>query len=459
MLKYLEIDSTYRNRNEFPNQTQFNIINSQNGSNFTLTTSVDPISIASPIVTYIPDDISLLNTTSFINNTAQNPDSKIISFPISQKANKTSDYYRGLSLNVIVNDGFDTNLGPVIVDSWDYLNTVDGNDCFRILFESSLANSTNSILIITFTISTNFDQGYVFIPNGTLASQTYKDFYIYNETQNESAIILSYDGDFALASIDPKPFWLTSDTISLRKKLPITYGNFQSGSTTSSVVLSASSDPAKNIYNGTFIRITQTGSPNQGITCGIKTYYGAPSFIASLNSALPVAPSDGDSYEILEYTRDNFFPLIYTGTQIQQEVCYEVQCVNLILPNISVETGGVLQSYPYLLVDFQNISTSNSGNVNVIYSNNPNTTRKLFKVPITDISPPSLNSFAKLDKCYMAQVIKITPYNSFKFGIYLPDGRPLVFSIPDTKSPEPPNPALQVSALFSMRRLAAESKN
>ena len=95
----------------------------------------------------------------------------------------------------------------------------------------------------------------------------------------------------------------------------------------------------------------------------------------------------------------------------------------------------------------------------MLYSNNPNAVKKLFRVPVTNISPARLNAYVKTDKSYMVETIKINPYNSFKFGIYLPDGRPLVFSIPDTKSPEPPNPALQVSALFSMRRLGPEIKN
>lgn len=64
-----------------------------------------------------------------------------------------------------------------------------------------------------------------------------------------------------------------------------------------------------------------------------------------------------------------------------------------------------------------------------------------------------MNSFVRLDKCSMTQIVRISPYNSFKFGIYLPDGRPLELSISDTSSPTPPDPALQVSALFSLKRM------
>ena len=458
MLKYLEIDSTYRNRNEFPNPAQFNVINSQNGTNFKLMTSVDPISLATPIVTYVPENISSLIAPSFQNNNANTSTSQIVCFSTAYNPSKISNYYVGLLMNVGTLHGF--NLGPVLVNGWDYVNTVDSTDCFRVTFSPSLSpltvdlsNVLDSIISVSFGLSTNFNLGLVFVPNGTLNSEEYLGYYVYNETQNQYAIILSYDGEFALASIEPQPGWVNTDTISIRQELPQTYGTFQAGSNTTYVVLSSLSDPTPGYYNGSFLRITQTGSILQNIICNIKYYSGTPTYIATLNYSLPVPPAEGYTYEILSYYKDSFAPLIYSGTQVQQEVCYEIQCVNLILPNVNVESGGIIQSYPYFLVDFQNLTTSNGGTVNVIYSNNPNTTRRLFKVPVTDITPSSLNSFVKLDKCYMAQIIKFTPYSSFKFGVYLPDGRPLIFSNKDTMSPLPPNPSLQVSALFSLRRI------
>jgi hypothetical protein len=453
MLKYLEIDSTYRNRNEFPNPAQFNVINAQNGTNFNLMTSLDPISLATPIVTYVPNDINALVAPSFQDNNANTSTSQVVAFSSAYNPSRISNYYVGLSMNIGTN--LSNNLGPVLVNGWDYINTVGSDDCFRVTFTPSLSplGSGETVVSVSFGLSTDFSIGTVFVPNGTLNSEEYVGYYVYNETLNQHATILSYDGQFALASINPPSSWNITDTISIRQELPQTYGTFQAGSTTSYVVLSLTSEPTPGYYNGSFLRITQVGSELQNIVCNIKYYSGAPTYVATLNYVLPVAPSEGFTYEILSYYKDSFAPLIYSGTQVQQEVCYEIQCVNLILPNVSVETGGIIQSYPYFLVDFQNFTTSNGGTVNVIYSNNPNTTRRLFKVPVTDITPSSLNSFVKLDKCYMAQIIKLTPYNSFKFGVYLPDGRPLVFSNKDTTSPLPPNPSLQVSALFSLRRI------
>lgn len=61
MLKYLEIDSTYRNRQDFPNPANFDVLLAQSGTRFTSITSHDPIA---PIVTYVPSTISSVIATS-----------------------------------------------------------------------------------------------------------------------------------------------------------------------------------------------------------------------------------------------------------------------------------------------------------------------------------------------------------------------------------------------------------
>lgn len=454
MIKYMEIDSSYRNRNLFPNPSQFDIMNTQNGNNFNLETSVDPISLSMPFVSYIPDDIQQLNAGGFQITFAVSLTSKVVTFSTAQNPSKIANYYSGLSMDVLTNLG--NNAGPILIKEWLYINTVDNTDCFRITFTPALTHVSvgEDTAVVYFNVSTNFDMGHVFIPNGSLNFGEYVGYYIYNETQNEHSVIISYDGDFALASIEPKPDWVLTDTISVRKSLPFSFGNFQTGSTTTSVVLSATSNPNTGYYKGYFLRITQAGIL-YNFVCNIMQYTGSPNYIAYLNCVLPTAPISGYTYEILPYYRDNFIPLFYSGTQIQQEVCYEIQCIHLILPNVNVETGGIIQSYPYFLMEFQNFSTSNSGMIVSMYSNNPKTKRKLFKIPVTDSSPPYINSFVKLDKCYMSQTIKLNPSDNIKFGIYLPDGRPLVFSTKDTSSPVLPNPSLQVSALFSLKRISS----
>ena len=454
MLKYLEIDSTYRNRNEFPNPGQFNIINSRKGISSTLSRSLDPISLAAPLVSYVPADTNVAGELEYSNTNLSN--SITVQFYNFLGVSRTSNYYRGLQCKLRgYIDLFSTvTIGPVIITSWDYLNTIDDIDTFRVSFSQILNDSLYPITYQFFiTPSTNFSLGLLFIPNGTQDNQIYRGYYAYNETQNQYSRIISYDGFYSLASIEPVPNWNNYDTISIRQELPLTYGNFQSNSSSVYVFLSDTSDSRPGFYVGKILRITQAGSPYQNKTYNINWYSGAPNYIAKINYYIGENINAGDAYEILDFSRDNFVPLVYNGTQVKQEICYEIQNIALILPNIGVEQGGVMQSYPYFYVEFDNISTSDSGNVNIIYSNNPNSTRKLLRVPVTDINPSSLCAFLKLDKTYMSQSVKLSPSSSFKFGVYLPDGRPLILSIPDTKSPLPPNPYLQISVLFSLRRI------
>ena len=57
-IQYLEIDSTYRDRNQFPYPGQFDVIISQTGQKNKLT-AINPVSLASPVVTYIPSSTTL----------------------------------------------------------------------------------------------------------------------------------------------------------------------------------------------------------------------------------------------------------------------------------------------------------------------------------------------------------------------------------------------------------------
>ena len=106
MFKYLDIDSTYRNRNQYPNPGQFNIINSQKGQHLNLLTSVDPISLATPIITFIPNDLWINDISIILNNNTNTEDSIIIGIPIILNPSKITNYYRGSLLQFNEGDIF-----------------------------------------------------------------------------------------------------------------------------------------------------------------------------------------------------------------------------------------------------------------------------------------------------------------------------------------------------------------
>jgi hypothetical protein len=448
MTRYLEITSSYRDRNMFPSPGTFDINISQSGSKNTLQTAFDPISLEAPLVTYTMEDLDFTGTITSLNTATLN--SFILCVDISTHPNISlvSNYYRGIQLLL------DRELPDleVIIETWDYINSDAANNYFRVSFQPSIPLEIYStITSVTSQSSVKFTDGTIFIPNGVVSSQTYKNWFVHNETQNLNAPVLTYDGNNSIASVDIDAVttspWLLTDRISIRKNLPSIVDVFQSGSTTSMVVLANTAQQSSFFTNG-FLRITSSVNNNQ-IRKIIS--YDESTFTATLSLPLPVAPDSGHQYEILQFTRDNVSPFDYNGNTMSQDHCHEIRLINLILPNVSLKSGGRASDYPFVYVDLQTYSST--GVSTSIYSNNPNAKQTLFIVPMSDNTPPSVNSFLTLDKSSMFQTIKFSLYHNLKFKIRLPDGTPLEMTTDDTISPNIPNPNLQVSALFSVRRI------
>ena len=179
---------------------------------------------------------------------------------------------------------------------------------------------------------------------------------------------------------------------------------------------------------------------NQPSTTPVPTY--APT-VAQLNSIV----------EVLQFSMDNFVPLSYNGSMgsIEQEVCYEIKLKNLVLPNIplNVGQGGKVVFYPFVYVEFTPLSSPYK---NVIYSNNPNSTKVLFRVIVTDMTDQLISPFVKLKADDMVQTIKFRPNENFKFAVYLPDGEIFNVDAVENYSPMVPNPLMQLSAIFEIKR-------
>lgn len=459
MLKYIEIDSTYRDRNKFPNPSNFEVLVSQSGIKDNVLTSIDPITYAAPRITYKPSEINAISYIAFpppalSSAYAQTLSSICCIFLTSSLASKITDYYRGCQLRLTFSISGVTSTENFIITSWDYLTTYGTPttfDTFRVTLDRVLPTVQANCTSVTIYCTTQYNLGLVFIPTGEPVSETYKNWYVYNETQKLYTKILTYDGSYALASIAYQT-WPLTDTISIRKELPLISGTVQAGSTTSSINLNPlTSDTRLNAYTGMFLRFT-SGTNKNSIT-GIYSYSGSPTYTTVLLKGLPSLPAVGDAYEILPFSKDNYTPFTYTGSAINEESCYDVQLINLIVPNITLESGGTIASYPYFYVEFYNQSTTGGATLNTSYSNNPNATKKIFRVPVSDFSISSDDAFLTLDKSNTLQTIRINPFGNFKFGVYLPDGSPIVSSNSDTTSPFAPNPFVQFSAVFALRRI------
>jgi hypothetical protein len=132
-----------------------------------------------------------------------------------------------------------------------------------------------------------------------------------------------------------------------------------------------------------------------------------------------------------------------------------MELLNLILPNKTLNTqyGSRIAYYPYVYVELSNVSASGAGLTNIIYSNNPNSIRMIFRACIDDMNQPQNAPFIKIDGDKMVQTIKFKPNDNLRFRVIMANGEP--FKVNDTEyfSPNQPNDKNQITALFAIKRL------
>jgi hypothetical protein len=163
------------------------------------------------------------------------------------------------------------------------------------------------------------------------------------------------------------------------------------------------------------------------------------------------------TYRIEKITRDNYCPLSYNGSRVStnQSVCYEIELINLILPNQTLASGagGRAVYYPYLYVVFENVSAGTTRSSGLIMSNNPNSQKAMFRAIVDDTSTFLSSPFIKIDSDGMVQTVKFKPNDTFRFAVYHQNGELFKSAMSDTSSPDYPNPLVQISAVFSLKRL------
>jgi hypothetical protein len=466
--RYLEIDSTYRNRNQYENASNFTVLIAQSGTR-DAARAYDPVSNAAPIKTWIPDDLeSTLNTGAVQVNATNTVSEFIVFFPVNT-ISKDPGYYKGYPITV--------NTEDVQIFSWVYMSSNSTDDYFTIIITPSLT-ATPTGVITAGTPNTDLTIGAVFVPDGFTADHFYVGNILYNEDLNEWRPVISYDGTTKLIGLDLdviyggtiNPTWLLTHTYSLRKAIPQYTGVLpvivlpQPSNT--SLTFTVDSDTI--VRTGDFIRFTS--GAHQNTMCRVVKYTGdgvvanplvTPPIevvypnIITISCLLNPTPIATTTFEVLPFTYDNAVPFTYTGSLISQQemVCYEIELINLVLPNKTLISGGRTAFYPYVYVELQNVSGASAGTQSVIYSNNPNSRRMLFRAAIDDIPNPLVTPFIKIDGDGMVQTVKFKPNDNFKFGVYLPNGDPLQTVEIDTVSPVTPDPLLQVSAMFSIKRL------
>lgn len=299
----------------------------------------------------------------------------------------------------------------------------------------------------TFTIQSS--PPLVTLSTGSTTDNYYVNQYV--QQGSEYRIITSYSGATLAANLNA-PFTATSTgPFTIRRTPPLLTSLLPAPTVPPESQRIINIGPAGYtpvLYTGNFLYFSSGANTNA--FSQIISYTGA---ITTATIAYPmtgtIAASDG--YEILGYSGDNEYPLIYPAMTLGQPVCYAIELLYLILPNVTLKCGhgGTFNDYPYFYVKLYNEGNQHTGQT--LYSNNPNSQTALFKVPI------GLNltteRFFTLKEAKQIQVVKFKPDQPLRFTVTLPTGEPIVFDKADDMSPYPPNPFLQISASFAFRRL------
>ena len=291
---------------------------------------------------------------------------------------------------------------------------------------------------------------------GVLAN-TQDNYYINSslEIGGEFRNITQYDGTTQTAEVSP-PFIVPVVAVpwQVRYEPPVQTGVTLTAVSSLRAVSLAATTPRGLLSTPTstsFVRMVSGVASGQ--VAQIQGYTGAPAHVASLLGELrgfTTLPAPGDSYEILNLTRDNSRPLHYRGSWASQNqpTCYAVNLKYLSLPNRVVfgGTGGLITSYPYVVVELE---ASNSSTLGTVYSNSPEFSAPGIKFVVPTDDYTATTDFVRLVNTNTTQMVKFKPTRvAFKVTVRLPGGEVLQFS-PDTQPPAPPDRLVQVTALFS----------
>ena len=471
---YIEFDSTYRNRGEWPLASDFIMPISQTGRKNKVH-AVDPVANAAPLTAWTSNRVDantsgvvltgVIDAVAAANNIAATTgQTQIILTSAAGNFQQAEDYYQRL---VLVDTTVVPNERRRIAES-RYLGTDTGgtNDRMIVRIESAFSNAVapgDAFSINDPTDLSNTSVPLIYVPSGEDAANSYATYYLYNETLNQFRRITGYGALTHLVELDaatnPVTGWLATHNYSIRIGLPVFTDTTAGGSTTTVVLTTGSS--VDNFYNNDFVRIKAAVYGNAATapeteSRRIVAYDGATQTI-TVSPPFSAAVVAVQQVEILEFSYDNLFPFTYSGSTVSQQemVCYEIELLNLVLPNSTMTVGGGarVSFYPYVYVEISNVNAAETGMKYTIYSNNPNAQRAVFRAAIDDVPNPIITPFIKIDGDGMVQTIKFKPNDNLRIRITLPGGELYQTVITEQFSPLPPASLGQISGVFKIKRL------
>lgn len=475
-IEYLEVSSSYRNRKLYPEPGNFIIEISQKGIDNRFTAQ-DPVCNSAPLIVWSPfaidiNDIVAPYVSPFQVGNISADKNIVIQMPSNTLGSNIREYGNGLVIEFYTGTFFKR----ARIAKWIYLCSYLGKDFVELILDEKVDLPAGVVnYIIRDPTDTNDPlKPIFFIPTGVSASNYYISYYIYNQTQDEWLPITFYGGTTNIAQCDStqpgyKKYtpgaWSVFDIYILRLDIPTTKGQVVNVISPTQIQLAANSSNVNEYYTGSFFRKTGTNRDPNSVRI---VAYDATNQVITLQE--PYTVIVGDSYEILPFTRDNINPFQFSGPFIKPTgKCYDVKLVNLTVPNSLITTGYGSRAifYPYLYVEFRPVSQPQRSGPVAINSNNPNARGAMFRVAINDSTNLATSPFIRLEGKDTAQRISVSPTDSFRFTVKLPNGDVFstieqsgYFSSPAVSptfysaatswvSPLYPNPLNEISALFA----------
>ena len=480
--RYIQIDSNYRNRELWDNQSQFNLnVNiGYRDSKYAL----DPVSDNAPIKVWTDISNCKFIIDSSYNDTTHYKDTFFVYFSNNSLHDidikdtfHYPNYFKGLPIDI---SGHKTYIKESIYTG--------ENDRYIIKTGDNIDDV--SVKEISIKKIFNDDKTNFWVPYSMYSDNIYNEnYYLFNDSSgNDNTQITNYDNKTSTISIDSSGGLFTNiGKLSIRKspryiKLVDICGNSPPVNISGELYLDdnkllthdssgslhmeyANDDYFSNSFlrdnSGNIYKISNWKKTKKKVvdftTTERPAKYGdwdkkTKGSIIRVKGTHEI--SEGD-YELLKFSRDNEIPLMVNGntTERQNLTCYEISLLSLSLPNVILKNNYKVVNFPYFSVGLSNMSNYHSIDNGVIYSNNPNMKKSLFRATIHDTDNFEKSDFIKVNGDGMTQTIKFKPNDNLKFSVYLPNGELFQTRLEDNTSPSEPNQSIQISALFEIKKL------
>ena len=298
------------------------------------------------------------------------------------------------------------------------------------------------------TFITYEDASHIYFPFGDVKDNKFNGYYLYNFDSDESRVITGYSEKYGIITLESAfTGWAVTDRYQISKTQIINGGLPPYGTITGNTIEITNGVNVDDIYNNMIIKFADfSGTPGTVMPTEYNTIidYDGATRIATLQNQVPAFTP---IYSISNFTKDIYSFLDVGNSYENKRKLYDVSLNNIILPNqiLDITKGGRISSIPYVYVTVSNTSI---GTTSLTLSNNPNSYTATFRCPINDNSNSKTSSFIKI-RSNQVQTFEFNIYEDINFEVILPDGTLFKTLESDNVSPNPPNPSLQISTVFS----------